>query len=384
MSEAQQGKKIAFQDLKEQVIDSRLCIVCGGCVAVCPVKCIAIKANGPELVGECNACGLCVPACPGKGAPIRELDQMVFNRQRTEEEDMSGFGIHIADRNLVAGDAEIRQKGYTGGKLTAILAYLLETKEIDAAIVSRWGAHSPYPWFSWPFIATSREELLACTGSKYVFTPNLMALAEVKARKEINSVAVVGLGCQVQGLRKMMLLGKPYQALTRKVKYVFGLYCGAPMVQPEDVLAYIARFCKVAPEDIAAIDFRRVSEMFDVAFDLTLRDGSTVSESKNILRLFGALSRHKRWHRCNLCTDYSAEFADISFGGVHVTTRTKAGEDLVTRAMGEGRLTNNKEDDGFSGLAAQVDKTLTVMKKETSRKLIAELRAEGKPTPDYD
>jgi coenzyme F420 hydrogenase subunit beta len=46
-------------------------------------------------------------------------------------------------------------------------------------------------------------------------------------------------------------------------------------------------------------------------------------------------------HACNFCSDYAAEFADLSFGGIGaeegwttVITRSRVGETLMTRAMG--------------------------------------------------
>ena len=230
-------KEKSFQDLKSQAIDTQLCFYCGLCTAICKEGVIAFKGDGPELVGECIECGQCLEACPGLGAPLEELDKLVFGRTKTEQEDLSGLGIRLMDKNLVSGDKEILSCGYTGGKLTSILAYLLYNKEIDGAIISVWGDSSPFPWFSWPIVVTTRRELIKGAGSKYVFTPNLMALSEVAIRKDIQNCAIVGLGCHIQGLRKIQLLGEPYSHLAQKVKYAFGLYCGAPMMARQDILS---------------------------------------------------------------------------------------------------------------------------------------------------
>ena len=132
-------QEASFDQLKSQVIDTQLCFYCGQCCAVCSTGCVSFKNNGTELDGECVACGQCIKACPGLGVSLKKLDILVFGREQTEEEEKNGLGIYITDRNLVSANEEIREKGYTGGKLTAILAYLLENKEIDAAIVSQWG-----------------------------------------------------------------------------------------------------------------------------------------------------------------------------------------------------------------------------------------------------
>ena len=39
-----------------------VCIQCGKCVEVCPMKVMVKKDDGP--VSKCIACGICVKACP--------------------------------------------------------------------------------------------------------------------------------------------------------------------------------------------------------------------------------------------------------------------------------------------------------------------------------
>ncbi len=376
-------EKSSFEDLKDQIIDPQLCLFCGACVAVCPVNCLEFGADGPTQVADCNACGLCLPTCPGAGAPHAEFDRVFLGRPRTEEEDRSGFGICAGEYNLISGDDEIHAHGYTGGKLTAVLEHLLRTGKIDAAIVSTWGEASPFPWFAWPAVATDRSALLTAAGSKYVFSPNLLALKEIAQRDDIQAVAFVGLGCHIQGLRKMMIAGKPYARLTRKVKYLFGLYCGAPMVERDNFMQYVAELTGVSADKIKAVDFKRVSEEFDVAFEVVDTAGEVTRRTINLLELFGILAPYPRWPRCSLCTDYSAEFADISFGGVHVTTRTQVGEEIVQNALAENVLTEYAGDQNFQQMAAQLDVAMAGIKKGVNRRTIEERLKEGKPAPIY-
>ncbi|MFO7965230.1 MAG: Coenzyme F420 hydrogenase/dehydrogenase, beta subunit C-terminal domain [Desulfobacterales bacterium] len=374
----------SFDRLKENVIDTQLCIYCGQCIAVCSTGCIAFKENGPALDGECTACGQCIEACPGLGAPLKNLDLQVFGREKTNDEEKKGLGIYISDRNLVGTNNEIREKGYTGGKLTAVLAYLLEINEIDAAIVSQWGSASPYPWVSWPMIAKTRDDVIKGAGSKYVFSPNLMALAEAADRTDITSIAVVGLGCHIQGLRKLAHVGGPCTDLVKKVKYAFGLYCGAPMVSREDFLAYIADINGVSPMDIAAVDFRRVSKEFDISFDVDLTNGEKKVKQFNIMHLFEILGRYPRWNRCRFCTDYASEYADVSFGGVHVTCRTEKGEDLINRAVADGWLAPAEPDESAEQGAQIVDQNMARIKKVKNVERIRKYLNQAKPVPSYD
>ena len=374
----------SFDSLKRRVIEPQLCIFCGQCCAVCSTGCISFTDNGPELNGECVSCGQCIEACPGLGSPLKKLDVQLFGRETTPEEDARGLGIFLSDRNLVSADPEILGKGYTGGKLTAILAYLLEKKEIDAAIVSQWGSASPYPWVAWPVIAANREAIINGAGSKYVFSPNLMALSEVANREEIKSVAIVGLGCHMQGLRKLELLGQPYANLAKKVKYAFGLYCGSPMRSKDDFLSYIAKMNDVSPQDIAAVDFKRVSKEFDIAFDVDLKNGEKKSKRFHLMQLFEVIGPYPRWYRCRFCTDYAADYADVSFGGAHITCRTPKGEDLINRAVADGVLTASESNPLTDQMAGTIDRTMAQTKKVANVERLNDYKSKGKPVPSYD
>ena len=44
------------------MINKKLCVGCGACVAVCPMKVMVHKEGNP--VSKCISCGICVKACP--------------------------------------------------------------------------------------------------------------------------------------------------------------------------------------------------------------------------------------------------------------------------------------------------------------------------------
>lgn len=69
-----------------------------------------------------------------------------------------------------------------------------------------------------PVIATTKEEVLATRGVKPSLSPNLMVLAELEA-KGYKKVLFIGVGCQVQALRKV----EKYLGLEKL--YVMGTNC---------------------------------------------------------------------------------------------------------------------------------------------------------------
>ena len=96
----------------------------------------------------------------------------------------------------------------------------------------------------------------------------------------------------MQGLRKLAYLGMPYADLVKKVKYTFGLYCGAPMVGKEDFLSYIADLNGISPQDIANVNFKRVSKEFDVEFDVSLNSGEKKVKKLNIMHLLELIGHY--------------------------------------------------------------------------------------------
>ena len=46
------------------LVDRKLCVSCGGCVAVCPVAALELNDRYPVCSNACTNCGICVKFCP--------------------------------------------------------------------------------------------------------------------------------------------------------------------------------------------------------------------------------------------------------------------------------------------------------------------------------
>ncbi len=333
---------MSFSELSTGVISVGLCTRCGLCAGVCPVRVISLdKDNYPVLRGKCVDCGFCSNCCPGADVDFPLLFQRVFQADY-DSENLHG---HVERLGVAYANLEpIRSIGTSGGLVTALLVSLLENEKIDGALVA--GFHPDNPCQMSGVLATTSEEIKNAAGSKYCLTSSLEALQLIRRRK--GKYAVVGLPCQVQGLRKLEQVDP---SLFRKIYCIFGLYCHCNM-EPH-VQLDVLRTCHIDPDNVARFDFRGGG--WPGGFQVQLKDSTTVplhttlyTTQLNILfKIYGA-------KRCYMCVDALSEFADLSFGdfwahdytgeyanytqATLLSQRTPLGMKIVQEAIDDGAI----------------------------------------------
>jgi len=250
----------------------------------------------------------------------------------------------IARRALVsfATDDKLRFEGTSGGFVTQILLYMLDKRLIDGALVL--GSSDNEGWQEKPFIARTRDELKRAVKSKYIATPFLRPLREMEEIE--GNYAVVALPCYIHGLRKYQRVSK---ALRERIKLVIGLYCN--VVFEPYLFDDVCEFSGFRKEDVVDFHFRHGEWPGGVY--ATMRNG----DKRKILKLeemkdeFNTLKLLYAAPRCNMCVDFSAEYADIAVGDpwlrgpdgkylfedgrTTVLTRTDSGDSIVQRAAAE-------------------------------------------------
>ncbi|MBD2090271.1 Coenzyme F420 hydrogenase/dehydrogenase, beta subunit C-terminal domain [Microcoleus sp. FACHB-1515] len=156
--------------------------------------------------------------CSGRGVPYPDLLNWLF--PDTERDPLIG-----AYRQIFTGyasDPGVRRRGASGGVISRVLIHLLESGQIDGAIVLQQGLHDPET--ATPIIATTRADILAAAQSVYAVTPMLTLLPEME--KFAGRLAFVGLPEQVTALRMLQAAGHP---AAQKVVFVAGPYTGTNM-----------------------------------------------------------------------------------------------------------------------------------------------------------
>jgi coenzyme F420-reducing hydrogenase beta subunit len=212
------------------------CSGCGLCASICPLESIEIDETlkRPKLVGECNECGFCYLACPRSFLPLSKIEEVYFGKGRGEEEERLGKFLDLfVARSLTE---EIRKEGTPGGTTTAIVHFLMERGYVDAALLTK-GRHSGIRCCNHPvpYIASSPEEVLLSSHSKYEISPVLSKLRELS---EHGSSLFVGTPCHIMAFRKLQIINKDNvlrnkmkgiakiaDKLTAKVKFAISINC---------------------------------------------------------------------------------------------------------------------------------------------------------------
>ena len=315
--------KVSFEDsIGKEVVVAGKCVGCGTCVLVCPFGCLEYMNEKPSLVKECKVCGICAQACPQYEFPLPEIENFVFGRERKTEE---AFGVYRRLALARATDSQIHKVCQDGGAVTALLLSALKNGFIDGAIVTKSGQEKPF--YPHPTLATTFDEILQSAGTKYFYSPNILAIAEAIKQKKSN-VAFVGTPCQIRAIRKMQLAGlKKYVA---PLKVLIGLACSECFVYEGLMKNHIHGKLGVDPKRVNKINIK--GKM------LVTLDSETVAIP------LAEAKQHAR-KSCHFCEDFSSELADISMGGLglegwtFVIIRTEKGEELFSNAEKAGAIT---------------------------------------------
>ncbi len=309
-------EKIGFEVLQAKVVDTGKCCSCGACVAVCPLSSVEMQNLKPTLVGKCTQCGFCPKSCPRMIDDYGPLYSQVFGEGAERDPALGVYRKAYALRNA---DESVRKRAQDGGIATAILIHLLETEQIQGAVVS--GVDSNNPWRPVPMVATTREEIIAATKSRYTRSSNLVAIQEALKERKLERIAVVGTPCHVQAIQRMRLA--PLKKVDRAVIMTIGLFCSETFDFEQLMEQKISGELGVPLEKLRKLDIKGKLLIYPKGQTETL----TIP-----------LKEAQHWVEpsCHYCTDFASDFADISVGGAGtprkwstVLVRTERGQALI-------------------------------------------------------
>lgn len=334
------------KDTIEKVVLSDLCAGCGTCLSMCPTQAITLVKDGkrglyiPKLEQtKCNQCGICFEVCPGYSVDYKQLNRAVFGK---EPEDIL-VGNYTNCYIGHATDYEIRYNSASGGLVTTLLVFALEEGLIDGALVTRMGDSNPLE--PEVFIARTKEEIISASKSKYCPVPANIALREILESGKDERFAVVGLPCQIQGIRKAEIIN---EKLKGKIVLRLGLFCGSN----HSFLGtdFLLRQMKIEKGVVKRIDYRGGGWPGQMRFKLANGSVRSIPSSKG-WDICGFNSNFLLT-RCVFCSDGSSELADVSFGDAWklpevsedkigsslVISRTEVGEKILHNAVSKGKI----------------------------------------------
>ncbi len=176
-------KEHRIDELLRDVVEPGLCVTCGACEAVCAEHIIKIGEDGmPYKLRDCEStdCGRCYALCPRTTLPLDAIEEEMFGIRRVKYE-ARVLGQFIEILSCRAGKEAIRKVGQDGGATTALLAYLIDSGEVDAAVSVMQGEK---PWYPVSFISTHSSDVLRCAGTIYSTAPTIVAVKRALTQHE--------------------------------------------------------------------------------------------------------------------------------------------------------------------------------------------------------
>jgi coenzyme F420 hydrogenase subunit beta len=326
------------------VVENDLCIGCGVCETACPNEAIKVIFNMeigmpiPRVNAEkCNGCQKCLHVCYGHRVD-NTLNFRVFGKSPSSI--VGNFRrCHVG----YATDQALRYNSTSGGVVTALLAYALEQRLIDGAIVTRMEAgNPPIPKV---FVASTIGEILSALGSKYCPVSFAECLNTLKRGKRY---AVVGLPCHIYGIRKLVELNP---RIRNSIPFYFGILCGG--MPSYLATSYILKSYNMEKHYVTQFEYRGGGW----PGRLLIRGKKQILNKQIEIQI----PYPEYWRgtyqfffplRCTLCHDGFNEFSDISFGDFWLSSptnngnagmslviaRTDAGERLIQEALHENYI----------------------------------------------
>jgi coenzyme F420 hydrogenase subunit beta len=326
-SELNRGGFRAVDFLMDEVIDAGKCLGCAACVTICPTDVFGFADELPtaERSAACVQCVLCADVCPVLRPPDTELAAAVSYREPVTDE---GYGPYSYELLARATDPAVLERAQDGGVVTALLLHELERGRIEGAVLGDVDPENPQ--LGMQRLARTPSEVVACKGSRYTYSPNTLALREA-IEQDVRPIAVVGVPCQITGLRQEQHSGirtEMNRWYRSNVPLAIGLFCSEAFTH-ESVTALSKEF------DVPVSEIENINIKGKVVVRLK---GGEVKEL--------SLKRFREYARpaCHFCLDYAADYSDLAAGGMgldgwsYTVVRTEAGHNALQAAIEDGLI----------------------------------------------
>ena len=327
------------------IVTNGLCIGCGLCESVAGQEAVKIVMTPQRRERPSVRLPLDAPineaiyaVCPG--TQIHGLPDSLIEPETQVD---SVWGPLLQIHRGYAAEPDIRFRGSTGGVLTALAIYLLESKRVD--FILHVAADEYQPMRTRPHISYTRADVLKAAGSRYGPAAPLKHFLDILARKQ--PFAFIGKPCDIGAIRN---LAKKDPRVDQYCRYLLTLVCGgaSELGKSQGVLHQLG----VKEEELTVFRYRGYGNPGKTR--LETRDGRAFELTYNQM-----WDDERTWqiqYRCKICADAIGESADIAASDVWpgggpsgedagfngILARTKKGVELVEAAVRDGALIIDK------------------------------------------
>lgn len=279
----------------ERVVTNGLCSGCGGCARLDPN--IRMELREGFLRPELSRLSL-GPSAKAKAKQFKQLCpglRVPSAPKSNDHTDNPVVGRSLAVFASHATDPKIRKAGSSGGTLTGLAAWLVESGRADRVFAVAESSSSRRTTV--PVTITSKEEALAAAGSRYCPASCLAGVPEQLNQRDV----VIGKPCEISALRA------EYPREAADSPLLFSFFCaGTPNLRATDGL--LEKHGIGAEEPLTTLRYR--GDGWPGFFRGETADGRVATATYN--ESWGAhLGPTMQW-RCKLCADGVGESADLA------------------------------------------------------------------------
>lgn len=280
--------------------ENNLCIGCGVCIGVCPMRCIGWKRMKgmyqPVIdLTSCMSCGLCARVCPG------------LEHRYEEKLDVSAVeGNVLFSCNAWSRFAELRHVSASGGVVSTLVWHLLEEGIYDTAfLVDSYDYRQQLS--TKPVNVMNLQDMVSSSypKSRYLPVSHENAVTYVKCNRT-KKVIFIGTSCAIRGFLSVV----EQFHLPRENYLLVGLFCDR--VFHYNVVDYYRQpdFC--GDKELEKMHFKnKESGGWPGNMKFFFSDGSIVYRDKSER---AKLKDYFMPERCLYCIDKLNACADISLG----------------------------------------------------------------------
>ncbi|MFF3906397.1 Coenzyme F420 hydrogenase/dehydrogenase, beta subunit C-terminal domain [Streptomyces sp. NPDC001848] len=344
---------MSFEQLVHDVLEPDLCTVCGACQLACPAGVIGFDGLEPVLTepawteSDCGTCGDCLAVCPGADPATRQSEERLFGRGRDAEERWTGIFSEVLAGHAL--DAEVFEASASGGSLTALLQAAMVVLDVD--VVLAMGRDPDEPWRAAPVIVRDPGDLIETTQSTYQLAPYLGALRETMLEHPEAKVALTGVACHIQAMRKLQAMDTEAGRWARDQVVLMMEPACSSNTRPEGTRAVIEGRAEVPVESVVRLRYREGAYPGEISVRTDDGKDHRVAFWQAVRDFAG-----NKTHRCLSCGDWMSGLADVSVSDGdpnifaasagdgerakhgRVFVRTKAGAEAVAGAGAQGFL----------------------------------------------